>query len=359
MRESLFKELVDKYFSQVVGKLIEKEDSANPQALMHKTMLTPEYSPDLNWQSTSLSNSVTAADVVSLNSSLPLKQRPAIRGAAGKLPKVGLKFRKSEEDLNNLIVMTARGANEATIASKVFDDALRAIRAIDVRNEIMFQQALSSGQILVSEDNNQGVGIRTDFGYREENTLKAKKEWANNASTPLSDIASVFEKAQADSNRIGHVWIDGKTFNLLRNSTEGKVLGASFSGHVITDKALLPVPPRQAFIEALGNEFGATFHVVDSKFKTEALDGTKKPVSPWTEGNIVFTESDKVGRLVYGTLVEEEYPFAGVSYQKAGDYILISKYSTSVDPVEEYTAGKALCLPVIDGADNIYLLTQK
>ena len=45
-------------------------------------------------------------------------------------------------------------------------------------------------------------------------------------------------------------------------------------------------------------------------------------------------------------------------YQKAGDYTLISKYSTN-DPVEEYTAGQALCLPVIDGADGIYLLTQK
>lgn len=359
MKESLFKELVDKYLGAVVGKVVETENGGTtPATLLHKTMLTPEYSPDLNWGASTLNNSIVAADVVSLDSSLPLKQRSTLRVASGKLPKLGLKYRKSESEISDLNVMMARGTNEATIASKLLDDSVRAIKAIDVRNEIMFLQGLSSGVVLVTDDENQGTGIRASFGYKDENKIKAKKAWSVTGASPLTDIASVFEKASADGNAIAHVYIDAKTLNELRSSDEGKVLGASYSGHVVTDKALLPVPPRKAFLEALRDEFGAEWHVVESKYRVEGLDGTKKPATAWTEGNVVFTQTDKVGRLVYGTLVEETNPVAGVVYQKAGDYTLISKYSTN-DPVEEYTAGQALCLPVIDGADSIYLLTQK
>lgn len=359
MKESLFKELVDKYLGSVVGKVVETENGAtNAPELLHKSMLTPEYSPDLNWGASTLNNSIVAADVVSLDSSLPLKQRSTLRVATGKLPKLGLKYRKSESEISDINVMMARGTNEATVASKLLDDAVRAIKAIDVRNEIMFLQGLSTGYALVDEEENQGTAIRASFGYKDENKLKAKKAWSVAGATPLTDIAAVFDKAAADGNPIAHVYLDSKTFNELRASNEGKVLGAAYSGHVVTGTDLLPVPARQAFLDALRDEYGAEWHVVESKYRVEGLDGAKKTANAWSEGNIVFTPTDKVGRLVYGTLVEETNPVAGVVYEKAGDYTLISKYSTN-DPVEEYTAAQALCLPVIDGADSIYLLTQK
>lgn len=359
MKESLFKELVDKYLGSVVGKVVETENGAtNAPELLHKAMLTPEYSPDLNWGASTLNNSIVAADVVSLDSSLPLKQRSTLRVATGKLPKLGLKYRKSESEISDINVMMARGTNEATVASKLLDDAVRAIKAIDVRNEIMFLQGLSTGYALVAEEENQGTAIRASFGYKDENKLKAKKAWSVAGATPLTDIAAVFDKAAADGNPIAHVYLDSKTFNELRASNEGKVLGAAYSGHVVTGTDLLPVPARQAFLDALRDEYGAEWHVVESKYRVEGLDGAKKTANAWSEGNIVFTPTDKVGRLVYGTLVEETNPVAGVVYEKAGDYTLISKYSTN-DPVEEYTAAQALCLPVIDGADSIYLLTQK
>ena len=112
MQESLFKELVDKYLAGVVGKVTQTENGATtPPTLLHKTMLTNEYSPDLNWGASSLNNSVVAADVVSLDSSLPLKSRATLREATGKLPKLGLKYRKSESEISDLNEMVARGTN--------------------------------------------------------------------------------------------------------------------------------------------------------------------------------------------------------------------------------------------------------
>lgn len=357
MNVSLFMEYIDKYFRMVVGKITEKYNGkSNEQTLLHKTMLTEEYSADLNWGATELNHSIVAADVVALDSSLPLKRRGVISNASGKLPKIGVKYRKGEKSISDINVMIARGADEATIASKIFDDTTKVIRAIDVRTEIMFLQALSTGYVLATDDDNVGTGIRANFGYKAENTFHATKAaWGQTGFLPLDDIQQLFDKAAEDSNAIAHVWIGKKYFNLCRNSEQGKLLAAAFSGQVITDKNLLPTPSRTLFLEALGDEFSAQFHVIDSAFKVEKPDGTTEPVKPWEEANIIGTPDSVVGRLVYGTLAEETNPVSGVNYQKAGNHILVSKYSKT-DPLEEFTAGQALAIPVIDGADSIYIL---
>lgn len=363
MNTSLFTEIVEKYFRLVIGKVTEKfNDKKNESVLLHKTMLTEEYSADLNWGSTELNHSIVAADVVSLDSSLPLKKRGKISNASGTIAKIGVKFRKSEKQITDINVMIARGADEATVASKVFDDTPKVVKSIDVRKEIMFQQALSTGIVLVTDasdddSTNDGTGVRADFGYKSENKFKALvAPWGKKVARPLDDLRQMFDKANEDSNTIAHVYLTKKYFNAMRNSMQSKLLTATFENQVITSLSLLPVPSRKAFLEALEDEFSATFHIVDSVFKVENPDGTTTPVRPWEEANVIGVPAEIVGRLVYGTLAEETNPVSNVAYQKSGSHILVSKYSKT-DPLEEFTAGQALCMPVIDGADGIYMLT--
>lgn len=358
MNASLFLEYINKYFRLVVGKITEKfNDKSQEQTLLHKTMLTEEYSADLTWGATELNHSIVAADVVALDSSLPLKSRAKISNASGSLPKLGLKMRKGEKLISDINVMIARGAEEATVAAKIFDDTTKVIKSIDVRKEIMFLQALSTGACLVeSDDENTGTGIRVEFGYKDENKFKCKSgKWGKKGATPQDDIQQMFDKAHEDSNTISHVYLSKKYFDLFRHSEQGKLLVANFNNTLIIDKTLLPVPSRSTFLDALADEYGAQFHVVDAVFKVEKADGTKVAVKPWEEANVVGVPSDNVGRLVYGTLAEETNPVAGVNYQKSGSHILVSKYSKT-DPLEEFTAAQALCIPVIDGADGIYTL---
>lgn len=357
MNASLFLEYVDKYFRLVVGKITEKfNDKSKEPTLLHKTMLTEEYSADLSWGATELNNSVVAADVVALDSSLPLKSRSKISNATGKLPKIGLKMRKGEKLISDINVMVARGAEEATVAAKIFDDTTKVIKSVDIRKEIMFLQALSTGACLVEDDENTGTGIRVEFGYKEENTFKCiGGAWGASGETPQDDVQQMFDKAHEDSNSISHVYISKKYFDRFRHSKQGKLLVANFNNAVVVNQSLLPVPSRATFLEALADEYGATFHIVDSVFKVEKSDGSKVNVKPWKEANVVGVPSEVVGRLVYGTLAEETNPVIGVNYQKSGSHILVSKYSKN-DPLEEFTAAQALCLTVIDGADGIYTL---
>lgn len=357
MNPSLFIQFIEKFFLTVVGKITEVwNDQKNEQVLLHKTMLVEEYSPNLSWGSTELSHSIVAADVVALDSSIPLKSRDKISIASGKLTKLAVKYRKGESDITEINTMIARGADEATIASRIFDDASRVIKAIDVRTEVMFLQALSTGTLLTEDDTNTGTGVRADYGYLKENTFHATTAaWGESGYTPVTDVQQLFTAAERDSNVIRHIYMSRKYFNLFRNSAEGKLLAASFLKQVVTDQSLLPVPSRATFLDALRDEFGAEFHVVEGTFRIEKKDGTKTTVNPWAEANIIGTPDMVVGRLVYSTLAEETNPVANVEYAKSGSHILVSKYSKT-DPLEEFTSGQALCIPVIDGGNSIYML---
>lgn len=361
MNESLFQYYIEKYFKPLINKISEKYNGkAKEQTLLNKTMLTEEYSADLNWGSTEINHSIVAADVVAINSKLPLKKRSSVRKASGLIPKIGVMFRKDEKDITDINVMQAMGTDEATIATKIFDDSAKAVKAVEVRKEIMFLQGLSSGTTLIEDGSgdagNAGTGIRADFGYKKENIFVATTQaWGTDGYTPQDDVQQLFDKANEDGNSIGHVWLSKKYFDLFRKSDQGKMLAASYNNMVITSKTLLPVPGRSTFLAALEDEYSAKFHIIDSVFRVEKADGNYENVTPWEQANVVGTAEENVGRLVYGTLAEETNPVPQAKYQKSGSHILVSKFSTS-NPLEEWTSAQALAIPVIDGVEGIYLL---
>lgn len=357
MQTSIFAEFVEKYFQLIVGRITETfNEKKQEQQLMHKSMLTEDYSPDMHWDSTNINRSMVAADVVSLGSPLPLKKRDRISRAGGRLPKVGILFHKDEQDISDINVMIARGARESSVAAKIMDDVKKAIRGVDLRNEILFLEGLSTGMCLVDSETNDGTGIRADFGYKKENTMHAiTAPWTSASATPVDDINQIFEKAVEDSVTIEHAYISEKAFKRLRNSEQGKALAARYMNVVFTATTQLTVPKTETMLEALKDEFGATFHIVKSSIRIENPDGSFTNVKPFAEDNVVFTPTDNIGRLVYGTLAEETNPVNGVDYEKSGSYVLVSKFSEN-NPLMEYTSAQAICLPVIDEADSIYLL---
>jgi hypothetical protein len=355
MESSLFIQYVEKYFKAIVGKVTEKiNGKKEEEQLLHKTMLTEEYSADLNWGATEISSSVVSADVVSTDTSLPLKKRDSFSSAIGTLPKLGLKFRKGEKDISGINIMMARGTGEATIAGKLFDDVVKVVKGVDIAKEIMFLQGLSTG-VALAPGATDDKGVRVSYGYKVENSFKADIAWGGAGYTPLDDLQKMFDKADADGNTISIIMLSKKYFDFMRKSDQAKFLSANFQNNVITDKSLLPIPLKTNLLDALSDEYGAEFRVVNSSFKIEDKAGKQTSIKPWAEANIIGIPSDKVGRLVYGTLAEESNPVANVNYSKSGSHLLVSKYSKT-DPLEEFTSGQAIVLPVIDGADSIYML---
>lgn len=357
MNNSIFIKLVDKFFAPAVRMFTELTNGKKEeQKLLYKTMLDEEYSPDLKWESTTLNGSIVAADIVSLNSRLPLKKRDVIDKAIGKIPKIGFKFVKDETDIVNLNIMLATGASNAEVAKKLLNDVPRSISGIEHRLEMMFQQGLSTGTTLITADETDGTGVRADFGFRAENTFHCTGGvWGSGTEKPIDDIQQIFDKAQADGRTIESIMLSGAYFDHLRKSDDGKLLVAHSLGHAVVDTATLGKPTPAQMLEALESEFGATFIVVRSAFRIQKPNGSYEIVRPWEQANVVGISGNKVGRLVYGRLAEETNPVANVSYQKSGSYILVSKYSKN-EPLEEYTAAQAFAIPVIDGGNGVYVL---
>lgn len=355
MLVSLFIEFVKKYFKPLSNKYVEKiNDIKNAPQYFFKSMLRKSYSIDLKWESGSVNNSIVAADVVAMDSPLPLKKRGALRRASGDLPKLGMKFSKGERLLTDIQIMRAKGVSEAEIATKIFEDTPKCISGIYERLEDAFLTGLSEGVTLVPEENNVGTGIRVDFGFLDANKFGASKKWGNTGYMPLDDINRVISAAQENGHKIERIMIGKSAYNNLRNSEDAKVLVANFQRIVFANASVLKTPSRSAFNEAFQDEYDCELVVVDRTIRVEK-NGVQRKIKPFDTNKLVFLTSDVVGSLVYGTLAEEGTPVAGVEYAKVDDYILISKYSKN-DPLQEFTSSQALVLPVIENVDEIYVL---
>lgn len=354
---SIFSAYVDKFFKGFIGRFTELwNGKRQEQTYLYTTMLTEEYTPDLTWNSTSLNNSIVAADVVTMDSPLPLKKRGTLSRASGEVAKLGIKKALKEKEISDIMVMQSKGQQEADIARRILNNVPKVIGGIHTRIEIMFEQGLSSGQILVDTDN-EGLGIRVDFGYKEANTFHAvTASWDDAANaTPLMDIRQMFDAASANSDTITDVYLSEQYFNYARKTAEVKELVIVSKNNIIASGSTLPMANRADTLAALQDEFGATFHVVNNSYKVEDRAGNQSTIKPWVQGNVVGVPASIVGRLVYGTLAEDMNRVAGVTYQNSG-FILVSEYSHNEPSLAEFTAAQALVMPVIDDGGHIYVL---
>lgn len=209
MEKSLYLEYTQRFFPQLVISIIERlnEKRANQLPYMYKTLLTPDFSADGRWSSILAEYNRVAADVVSLDSELPLKTRDSIETASGEIPKLGMKLYLTEKQMKDIDAMIAQNMPINQIVNKIFNDLPRCLEGVWERIEDMFLSELSTG-IGLSERNN-GTGVRIDVGYYTANKFGVSVLWDNpDTSKPLDDMQKVFDKALEDQNTITDLWLD-------------------------------------------------------------------------------------------------------------------------------------------------------
>lgn len=329
----------------------------NPLVYFHKRMLTRRYSPTKKWGSLGSNGRVVAADVVALNSSLPLKKRDAIRKAEGDIPKMGMKLYLNENDLNTLDILEAQNTNgdmTNQILKLLFADTRKCIVGIDEQLEAMFLQALSSGVTAIEEENNTGAAVRLDFGIPDANRYGVSAAWSGDNATPLDDIENVIAKAKANGHVITKIMMERNTFNAFRKHAQVKELfaaGMGFAGQNI------PAPNFAQVNDALRGNYSVSIEIVDRTVSYEK-NGKTVSVNPWATDAVVFLTSDQVGSLVWSRLAEMTHRAKQVTYAVADEFKLISKYH-KVDPLREFTSGQAIVVPVLDSPEEIYIMNAE
>ena len=354
MNQSLFKKYVERFLPKLQRLVELVNDKRQQLTYLHKgdnAMLRVEYSPDNKWESTSLNNSYVAADIIAVDSELPIKSRATIASANGKLPKIGMSKILKESDINVINVMEAQGGNTATIAAKLADDAVACSVGIDEKNEYNFLFGLSNGYVAIQDEDNPNALMRLNFNYLEKNIFGATTK----GEISLEDIKRVLNQADADGNSVVKICIAKSTFDALRQTREARELVAAYNGMIFTDETKLPVPTVSRFNEAFADDNnGVQFKVIDRSVVIEE-NGAKKSKKPWNADRLVYICNDVVGTLVYGRLAEQTNPVANVDYQTIDTYKLISKYS-EVNPLCEITSSQAFVCPIIEDVDQIYVL---
>lgn len=356
MEQSHFIKWVNKYFKGITIRVVETlNDTTNPLPYYHRRMLKKDFSVSGKWESISVANTLVAADVVAMDSSLPLKKRDAISKANGDIPKMGMELKLNEKQLTDLDTLVAQGGTDAQILSKLFSDTPKVIGGIYERNEAMFLAGLSTGVTLVEDAENVGTGIRLDFGYPAANKFGVATVWSNTAAKPFDDIQRVLDKARTDGNRITTVKLDRTAFNNMVKTTQVKELYAFFAGFVGTN---IQVPSLTQLNNFTQDRYGFTFEIIERSVRTEK-NGVQTSHTPWADGAVVFLTSDQVGSLVYARLAEQNHPVNGVSYSTVDDFILVSKYRVNRPSLSEMTSSQARVVPVISNVDQIYLMDSK
>lgn len=350
METSLFIQYVKKLFAGVVLGVVNKlNDTKNPVVYYHKRFLKKEYSVDGTWESISANNTLVMADVVSMDSSLPLKKRDAVSRANGDIPKMGMKLKLNEKQLTDLQSLKRKPGAEPQLVAKLFQDTPKVIGGIYERNEAMLLEAMSTGMTVVEDTENVGSGVRVDFMFPHK--FGVATLWSDVNSKPLTDLSNIKEAARLDGNAIIKYFMDRSAFNNLTNTTQVKEQYAFAVGFVGSN---IQSPDLDQFNRFSQNKYGFTIEIIERSVRYEK-NGVQTPQTPWATGAVLGVTTEQLGSLVWADLAEDEDRVAGVEYEKADDYILVSKYKKN-DPLTEWTSSQARVVPVLSNVDQLYLI---
>lgn len=354
MEQSLFAEYVREFFPMLVTSVVEKLNDKNRTQLpyFYKSLLTPDYTSDSRWASILAKYNRVSADVVALDSELPVKSRDTIEVVSGDIPKIGMKMYLTEKQMKDIQSLIATSRPTAQIVDKIFTDLPRVIEGVYETIEGIFLSELSTGVGIAPRSN--GTGVRVDMKFLDANKFGVKALWSDTKANALDDLQKIFDKAMDDENVITDMYADDEFLKAFYSNEQVRQQYA-FNQGFVGDK--IPVLDLEKAQEVVRRKWGVELHRVARKIRTE-LNGERKNSDAWAKGTAAFTCDERLGSLVWTDLVESTRPVPNVTYETADDFILVSKYSQT-DPWREFTASQAMVVPVLNNVDRIYLLDSK
>lgn len=356
MVTTLFFDFIGKTFPALVTSIAEKlNDKRGQLSYLYRDLLTPEYSVDGRWASILAKNSRVTADVISLDSSLPIKSRDSVEVVNGEIPKMGMKMYMTENQMkaaDALIAQNATGRFTEPIFNTIFQDVPRCIESIHERIEALLQSEMSSG-VGVAEKST-GTAVRIDLNFQNDHKFGVGARWNTSSGKAIDDLQKVFDKADADGNVITDIYADDTWLKEFYGNDQVKTQFAFNQGYVGTN---VPVLSFEQAADVVARRFGVTLHRVARTFRNE-LNGKRTNTKSWANGVASFVCDQKIGSLVWTNTVESVRPVEGVLYQTVDNFILVSKYAEN-DPWREYTSSQAMVVPIINNVDRIYLLDSQ
>jgi len=321
------------------------------------TLFPITSTPFLTWETlTGDVGARIAADVVSYDSSAPLKARKVVSKMTGEIPPIRVKRVMKESDINTYNILKAKATpDQMALLNLVFGDVDFVMDAVMARAEWLALKALSYGSITLNKTVNPG-GVVTenaiDYQIASSHKVGVGTAWADAANAkPITDIETVLALAQSEGKKIQYILMNPATWQRFRATAEVKDFVAPYA--VYGGTRIKRAPGIEVTNEALQADGKPTIKIIDTVIGIENVNGQVSYENPWTDHYITYIPYERVGRLLHGPIAEETNPPQNVIQAKK-EFVLVSKYSET-DPVAEITKGEANAFPVIDAVDGIYI----
>jgi hypothetical protein len=290
-----------------------------------------------------------AADVVTYNSSAPVKTRKVISRLTGEIPPIRISREMKETDLNDYNVMKAMGTPDmAALLDLVFGDVDFCVDGVNARIEWLAIRAMAGGSIALSSTNSAGLITETAIDFQMPSANKEVEAAANNywttgayaTNTPITDIETIVAEAKAAGVRIAHIVMNLSKFVAFQTSTQvqnycgiGYVAGAIFR----------PIPTLKMANDMLVSRGLPTIVVIDTSISLETANHVVTATDPWLDAAgadryVLFTPEFPLGNTLVGPIAMETNPPKQCTMAKKG-HILVSKWS-DVNPITEWTMGE-------------------
>lgn len=343
MDKSLYFQVIANLFPSLAVQILEEKKGDPDYSFLER--LTEEYSIDGTFEVLTGSKKTIKADIVAMDSSAPLKTRPTLNVAYGKVPKILQGRKMLESDIKRINIMRAKfGDRDDRVRDAVFNDSRANVEGILDTMEELFLKGLSAGVVNIGADNVGLTEVRLDYGFKASQKRGVPVVWTNTAtSTPIDDINDIVTRASQNGTRLTEVHMNATTFGLMLKSAQTKEALADVG--YITERRLK---------DFFRDEMGLSINVI-TRVVTAEIDGVQTTTSAWTDGMVTFTQGGILGSVFYTDTAEHEARSECSLYAEPNAYILASMWR-DVNPIREQSNAQAMALPVITDVDNIWQL---
>ena len=331
-----------------------------------------QYTPFLSYETLIGSKGISAAEIVSFNSSAPEKTRRVVDRLRGDLPAIRVKRIMDEKKLNEYNIVKATVKNDAdmqALLDLVYNDVDFAIESVQQRCEWIALQALSQTKISLTSSNSAGLITEESINFglptaNKEVCSAANRYWlvANSAtSKPITDIQTICTEARSNGVRIKHILMNTSKFTDFRASDEVKDF---IYGIMISEAGISPsVAPTLKVINQVLTESGLPdIQIIDTFIDLENEDHDITSVDPWVNASdedkyVSFIPELPLGRFLHGPIAAETVKDPGIIQNKTG-HILVQSISEQ-DPVQQKTVGLANCFVSFDKINQVWSLNSE
>lgn len=287
---------------------------------------------------------VDTAEFRAWDTPAPMTGRPGTSWIRGELAPVSRQTPLGEEEMLRLRALE-RKSNDPLIQA-IYDDSERMIRAVQARIELARGQALSTGKVTIAEN---GLAIEADWGIPAGHLVSAGTVWSNTgAATPLSDLLGWVD-TYIDDNGVAPSTVlmsQGNLSNLFLNAEMRSA--AAFSG----------TTPSRLNRETIDGLFAAHALPPISTYDVKVrVNGSQTSIWPTNKVGLMPPSEEPVGHTFYGVTAEAiKLRSKGYITEEAMPGIVVV-ITEEEHPVQTFTVGTAIALPVIPNPSLLFVAT--